>query len=609
MKSKMLPTPAKFHYVFNMRDLSRVFQGILFTPKESIIDGGLRAKEGKLENFSPPNMMLGLWKHECDRVFSDKLATMKDKESYDGFVTEIGRDIFGEDLFDAACSAPKHMVSFLRDDIYDSDEILIAEAPHVYEDGGTLAMIRERACMFLDRYNEEYPSKKMELVLFEDALKHMIRISRLIEMPRGSGLLVGVGGSGKQSLTRLASYISRAMCFQITLTKQYNQSALMDDIRILYKNAGHKRQPTTFLFTESEIKDEVFLETINSILSTGEVPGLFAKDEMMAMTSDLRLDFLRERPGKEETPDNLKQYFIDCVRDNLHIILCMSPMNPKFSIRARKFPGLVSSPTIDWFLAWPEEALRDVAHGSIKDFPLDCSDEVKTSLTTHMGMVHKMVTDVCDEYFRSMRRQVYQTPKSYLSFIAAYKSMYHEKLEALKEKEGRVNLGLDKLIQGAKDVEAMKVVLAAEQVKLEEATVSTNKMLESLEISSAEAKTEGEQVAGIKSRCEADAARIASEKESCTNDLAKAQPFVDEANAAINSIKPAHIGEIKKLANPSDIIKLVFDCVLILFNLPLTKVQANKITMAKTEINWFEPSFKQALQMMSNPNFLNQLVE
>lgn len=609
MKTKMLPTPAKFHYVFNMRDLSRVFQGILFTPKESIIDGGLRAKEGKLENFSPPSMMLGLWRHECDRVFCDKLATTKDKESYEGFISEIGRDVFGNEFYNAACSTPKHMVSFLRDDVYDEDEILIEEAPKVYEDGGTLEMIRDRACMFLDKYNEEYPSKKMELVLFEDALKHMLRISRLIEMPRGSGLLVGVGGSGKQSLTRLASYISRAMCFQITLTKQYNRAALMDDIRILYKNAGHKRQPTTFLFTESEIKDEVFLETINSILSTGEVPGLFAKDEMMAMTSDLRLDFLRERPGKEETPDNLRQYFIDCVRDNLHIILCMSPMNPKFAIRARKFPGLISSPTIDWFLAWPEEALVSVSHGCIKDFPLDCSDEVKESLTTHMGMVHKLVTDVCDEYFCSMRRQVYQTPKSYLSFIAAYKSMYNEKLKALKEKESRVTLGLDKLIQGAKDVEAMKVVLAAEQVKLEEATVSTNKMLESLEVSSAEAKTEGEQVKGIKAKCEADAVRIASEKESCTNDLAKAQPFVDEANAAINSIKPAHIGEIKKLSNPSDIIKLVFDCVLILFNMPLSKVQPNKITIAKTEINWIEPSFKQALQMMSNPNFLNQLVE
>eukprot|EP00956_Cyclotella_meneghiniana_P009264 scaffold12733_cov74-Cyclotella_meneghiniana.AAC.6 len=609
MKSKMLPTPAKFHYVFNMRDLGRVFQGILFTPKESILDGGLRVKEGKIDDFSSHNMLLGLWRHECDRVFCDKLATAKDKESYEGFINEIGQSTFGQELYETSCSKPKYMVSFLRDDVYDEDEILVEEAPKIYEDGGTLEMIRDRAIMFLDKYNEEFPSKRMELVLFEDALKHMLRISRLIEMPRGSGLLVGVGGSGKQSLTRLASYISRAMCFQITLAKQYNRSALLDDIRILYKNAGHKRQPTTFLFTESEIKDEVFLETINSILSTGEVPGLFAKDEMMAMTADLRLDFLRDRPGKEETQDNLKQYFTDCVRDNLHIILCMSPMNPKFPLRARKFPGLISSPTIDWFLTWPEEALVSVSHGCIKDFPLDCSDEVKTSLMSHMGMVHKMVTDVCDEYFNSMRRQVYQTPKSYLSFIAAYKAMYREKLEALKEKESRVKLGLDKLIQGAKDVEAMKVVLAAEQVKLEEATLSTNKMLESLEVSSAEAKTEGEQVAGIKARCEADAARIAEEKASCQRDLAKAQPFVDEANEAINSIKPAHIGEIKKLSNPSDIIKLVFDCVLILFQMPLSSIQPKKVNMAKTEIDWFEPSFKQALQMMSNPNFLNQLVE
>ena len=102
---------------------------------------------------------------------------------------------------------------------------------------------------------------------------------------------------------------------------------------------------------------------------------------------------------------------------------------------------------------------------------------------------------------------------------------------------------------------------------------------------------------------------LPKKKASCQRDLAKAQPFVDEANEAINSIKPAHIGEIKKLSSPSDIIKLVFDCVLILFQMPRSSIEPKKINMAKTEIDWFEPSFKQALQMMSNPNFLNQLVE
>ena len=75
---------------------------------------------------------------ECDRVFCDKLATAKDKESYGTFIDEIGNDVFGQELYTSACSEPKYMVSFLRDDVYDEDEILVEEAPKVYEDGGSL---------------------------------------------------------------------------------------------------------------------------------------------------------------------------------------------------------------------------------------------------------------------------------------------------------------------------------------------------------------------------------------------------------------------------------------------------------------------------------------
>jgi dynein heavy chain len=608
MKDKMLPTPAKFHYNFNLRELSRVFQGILLTPSETIRTGGYRCDQ-KLTSFLGGGLtLLQIWKHECARVFMDKLTNNVDKNTYANFMEFQIKDSFGPDM-QQQCAGSFFMVNFLRPDVYDEEGVLAEEAPKMYEPGGTLLDVRPFAQTFLEKYNTEYPSKRMDLVLFDDALEHLLRINRLMEMPRGSGLLVGVGGSGKQSLVRLSSFISRAMCFQITLTKQYNKAAFLEDMKLLYRNAGHKRLPTTFLFTESEIKDEVFLEYINSILLTGEIPALFQKDEIMAITADLRNHFLKERPGMDESQDNLKQYFIDKVRDNLHLMICMSPMNPKFPVRARKFPGLISCPTIDWFLGWPADALIALSKAFIQNFPIDCTPAVKDALMTHMGMVHSMVTDVCDEYMVKMRRKVYQTPKSYLSFIQNFTGLYAKKLAELKIKESRVNIGLQKLIQGAQDVEDMKKVLAEEQIKLDFATKETDKMLESLEVSSAEAKRESDKVFTIKTKCQQDANRIAGEKAACLQDLAKAQPFVDEAETAIKSIKPADIGEVKKFANPAMIIQLVFDGILLLFKLPMNPVKAATHIIAKTEVKFIEPSFRpHGVAIMNKSDFLNQVI-
>lgn len=113
-------------------------------------------------------------------------------------------------------------MDFLREPTYDNETGEVIEAhPSFYESiQGGLPDIRKRVEALQRKFNEESKAVKLELVLFQDALTHLMRISRLLAMDRGSVLLVGVGGSGKQSLSRLAAYIAgkTLYCLKVHLT-------------------------------------------------------------------------------------------------------------------------------------------------------------------------------------------------------------------------------------------------------------------------------------------------------------------------------------------------------------------------------------------------------
>ena len=65
----------------------------------------------------------------------------------------------------------------------------------------------------------------MDLVLFDNAMEHITRICRILQNPGGNAMLIGVGGSGKQSLSRLAASIAGFETVQLAVTGAYVRGA------------------------------------------------------------------------------------------------------------------------------------------------------------------------------------------------------------------------------------------------------------------------------------------------------------------------------------------------------------------------------------------------
>jgi dynein heavy chain, axonemal len=95
------------------------------------------------------------------------------------------------------------------------------------------------------------------------------------------------GGSGRKSLAKLATYIAEQQCFTIQISKNYRMTEFREDLKELYRVAGGQNKPTVFLFDETQIKYEEFLEDINNILTSGEVPNLFGKDELPGLCDEV----------------------------------------------------------------------------------------------------------------------------------------------------------------------------------------------------------------------------------------------------------------------------------------------------------------------------------
>ncbi|XP_050440794.1 dynein axonemal heavy chain 2-like [Adelges cooleyi] len=573
--NNMLPTPTKTHYIFNLRDVSKVLQGLL---RSNTLYQNVKVS------------MLRLWCHEVIRVFSDRLTDDNDRKWFMDLINEQLKNNY--ELTYSSLWASKTNIIFC----------------HFLTGNGLYKEIVDENCLmeFIENSAAEYNSNTdivpIKIQLFGYFIEHICRVARVISQPRGHKLLVGIGGSGRSSIAKLSTWLCKYGIFTIEISKSYGLSEFNEDLKLLYTEVAVNNKATSFIINDNQIIDESFLKVINNILCTGAFSKLFKKDDFEEIISTVTVD--DKQSDSFCTNEEICSYLTNRINNNLHMIISLSPVGKLFRNRLRLFPGLINCTSIDWLWDWPDEALHEVASKSLDNIDLstkiygssesfDASldimpqDDLRENIAKVFVNVHQSAIRFSNLMKTETHRHNYIAAIHYLEMVSRYNELFHEKRLENYNLTNKLRNSLQKI----DDTSQIVVEMTMELKRVNELAVNYTKECEAL---SSKMSSQTVEMDAKKKAVDNSKTKLIEEELKCqeiydvaTADLKSAMPELEDATNTVRSLSKKDISEIKSFTEPPEGVKLVLEAVM---------------ALKQSDSSWAEVK-----RQLDDPNFLRQL--
>ncbi|VDM31178.1 unnamed protein product [Hydatigera taeniaeformis] len=554
---KLHPSPVKFHYGFNIRDLRRICAGLC------------RAAPSRHTTLP---QVARLWRHELFRVFVDRLSTIED--------ILLAKDKINTE---AENLDPASKEDILQDPILFGEYKSVLEEGSIpyYEDIGDYSSIKEVFSHLQDRQ-----SGHTKLVLFNDALEHLSRLHRIMCTINGHALCVGASGIGKSALVKLAAFAAKCDVFRLSLSQNYKEQDFREEIKTLYLQLVQKNKKMVFLVHEDDIIDEGFLEVINHMLVGMDASSLYLEEEREIIVNDMQQEVMDA--GFEASREVIWKYYSQKAMRNLHVILVMRSIGNTLRKRCSSFPCLINNTTIDWFFDWPEEALYTVAKTMLSTgnqlIPASCYD----ALIGHVVYVHRSVERYTNEFVGKWKRVNYVTPKQFLDYISNYLKLLSECDQSKAALCERFVKGVAKLEDAgiqAKELGEKLTIQKEVIVHNKEACEALLKDITQNQILASDKRAQSKQKA---EEMETLSKTIEKEKAAVESILTEALPALEQARAELGELDKSDVTEMRSFVKPPRPVQVVSECICVL--------------KGSSEVSW-----KVAKAMMADVNFLQSL--
>ncbi|KAI4474528.1 hypothetical protein M0802_015568 [Mischocyttarus mexicanus] len=583
------PIPTKAQYLFNIRDIYKVISGCSLIQKESV--------DTKI-------VFIRLWVHETLRVFGDRISDNDDKEILYQSIKEAVRKYFKDSFESAFDHLPKFEDNKITKDslkyllfgnFIESDKT--SSKYRKYEEINSLEILKNNILSYMNNYNN-INKEKIDIVMTRQMLIYLVEICRILSMPGGNAIIISTIRSGKKSITKLAAYIQKQSFFEPTTDSYYNFNIWKDDLKKILRTCGESQQNCTFYLAERQLKN-IFLRDVNSLLNTGELPGLFTTEEKLSIITTMRIYAQKGDSNAEIDISAVMDYFIEQCKNNLHFVLGFNPINSTMRKYFYLYPNLIKYCTINYYDKWPEDALVEIAkvHIEIIDIP----ENIKNSVIKACIQFHNDAKINSSMYLKDNGIQTYVTNSAFLHAVKLYKHLMTKKQEQIITTRNRYMTGLEQLEIAAQQVEKMSTTLTILKPELElsaERTMKTMKEVKDENVTVEKATILIRKEEGIANKKAEIAGALKSE---CEADLAVAIPILEDAVIALNTLKPTDITLVKAMKNPPDTVKLVMAAVCVM--LGVTPDRIVDPVGGKKIIDYWGPSKR----ILGDMNFLQNL--
>uniref|UniRef100_A0A8B9KYF0 Cytoplasmic dynein 2 heavy chain 1 n=1 Tax=Astyanax mexicanus TaxID=7994 RepID=A0A8B9KYF0_ASTMX len=512
---------------------------------------------------TPADSVLEVIAYEARRLFRDRIVSSKDLNAFDNILSSVIRGDWGSDVLDNMSDTFFVTWGASHEGRNPNQPLPPYGKPLGRLNTSDLTEVIRKGVVMYGRENRE-----LDLLFFPEVLDFMSRVDRALSSPAGSLLLAGRSGVGRRTAVCVVSHMHGATIYTPKISRSYSLKHFKTDLKTVMQFAGIDGQQTVLLLEDYQFVHPSFLEMVNSLLSSGEVPGLYSAEELEPLLSSLK-----DQASQDGFTGPIFNYFSNPTQQqfnpNLHVVLIMDCTNENFTINCESNPALYRKCSVQWMEGWSEISMKKVERVYADPTYQRRRDQVWMDFFRSFLRIHES----CREFGA--------TPSQYLSFLRVYQSIYSTKQKELTQRQQHLQAGVAKLNEAKSLVDELKRRAAEQSVLLKTKQAEADDALQEITLSMQNASDQKTEMEKLKGKMAQEVAKIEERKEKIEDELKEVQPLVDEAKQAVGNIKSESLSEIRSLRMPPDVIRDILEGVLRLMGIFDTSWVSMKSFLAK----------------------------